>query len=783
MQIKLLSLATILLLICTSLPAQQKIVSIKGRVFNEFGQPVSDVYVSLDSCDIHALSDANGFFLLQTKPWKNCSVHFKHIAYHKRVIGPLNFSSTKQVKLDSVTLSAKIHSTEAAIITASRADQTITQIALPFNYVPRMDIIARNAKTSAEVLREETGLFIQKTNHGGGSAIIRGLSSNRILLLIDGVRLNNAAYRLGNHQYLTTVDNNSLERIEVLRGPASALYGSDALGGTVNLLTTKPFFSENSDFFSINGFTRIASADHEKTIHSDFIFSSQKFFFQSSISFKDFSDLRRGANSSHPELELSTKGLYQSPTGFSGWDFHSKLAYSLSKEQIIALVLQHSAQEDVPRYDKYENNHYYKWLYTPQNRNLAYLYYENSSFLPYMNNLKITLSMQHQEEGRQIQKSMIQNLKKEQDNVNSYGLSVQTASHFANHQINAGLDFYHDFVNSSRRIFNTNEVFLYKDRFARFPDASTYNRFGLYLQDEIELTNKITLRAGGRYSYQKAKFTIPVDSSSGILKGNYMPSFQSFVGNLGVSFKIDEGLSINGNISQGFRAPNLSDFAKLGSSKGSVYEVPNPALAPEKIINFEFGLKYTKQKFRARLNIFYSILNDLIESAPTTYADKPEISIDSVTYKIKSKQNIGNGFISGGEISALIKFTESISLNSNLTYIYGQNQSSAEPIGGIPPLFGMVGLLKNFQKSRIEGYMRFALAQKRLSDDDRDDPRIPSNGTPGWFTMNLRGKYEVNSWFSVQAAIENILDLNYREHGSGINGAGRNFILSLHFRN
>lgn len=749
---------------------------IEGFVLDTFGNPIPDVHVEIPKLNLGDNSDSEGHFNLTKVPNGKHKVTFSHISFETKTLRNLKVQGGKN--LGKITLEPKIFELEEFVVTATRNKKRTVDVSVPLNIVEQEVIQKRNAKTSAEALREETGVFVQKTNHGGGSAILRGLSSNQILLLVDGIKLNNSTYRLGNHQYLTTVDNNSIQRIEVVRGPTSVLYGSDALGGTINLLTQKPsLLTKDSEFqFSgkVNG--RFASADQEKTTRGQFSIFNNKFAFQSGFSYKNYGDLKRGSFSGDSKLETSTNGKKQSPTGFDAIDFDGKLIYQFTESQSIVLAHQTSRQFDVPRYDKYESGSNVLWIYKPQNRYLTYLNYENSLQSKFVKFLKASVSYQIQEEGRETQKTVTSEIEKEKDQTKTLGFTLQLNSNYENNFFTYGFDFYKDKVQSEAKNYSAENVFLSQAERGRFPDGSDYKSLGVYLQDEIRFTEKFTTILGTRYSFFDTKFTIPFDSSATLNLGTVEQDFQSLTGSVGFNFQTAKNIFLNANVGQAFRAPNLSDLTKLGESKGNTYEVPNTELEPEKMLSFDAGFKTNFSKFRSDFSVFYAKVTDLIGSADATFNGSPTID-DSI--KVKSKQNIGNAYLTGVESSFKYFFEGKTNLYGNLTYTYGQNTTLDEPVGGVPPMFGLLGFNWENENFSVDSFARFATKQDRLSEDDKDDTRIPEGGTPSWYTLNLRLGKKFGEHFYGQFSVENIFDYNYREHGSGVNGSGRNFILSF----
>jgi len=787
LNIKLIRKIFFISCICTFLLnrtySQQNTGNIKGHIEDYQNKPVPHVNITVLGTDKGTSSDESGYFFIKNILPGKYDIKFSHISYKTRLIKEIEVNPNQTVDIGNVRLRYKIYSSEEITITASKIEKNVYDVPNPVNLINEDQITKRNAKTSSEALREEPGVFVQKTNHGGGSAIIRGLSSNQILLLVDGIRLNNSTYRLGNHQYLTTVDYNCLDRIEIVRGPASVMYGSDALGGIINLITQRPSTKKMGDELDYNFrfYGRSASADDEKTARAEFSIYNKNIALLLGISYKNFGDLRRGPNSSHPEIENSTNGLYQSPSGFSQNDFDAKFFYKPDDNQELIFAFQMTRQKDVPRYDKYENNDYMTWIYTPQNRYLTYIAYKKQSLNKYINSINFTLSYHRQEEGREIQKKSYTDFRKEIDKVGTLGLNIILNSKYKRHNINYGIELYLDNVQSKRTITDAETKTTKRDNRGRYIDGSEYNSTGIFVQDEISISRKFTAVAGLRYSYFSTNFTFPNDSASGF-SGKYEQNFKSFTGSTGLIYRLTPQVNLNLNISQGFRAPNLSDISKFGESKGSVYEVPNTNLKPEQMLSFDIGTKLKYNKLIADIFVYYSKISDLLASADALYKGSPTIEKGGEAYKVKTKKNIGNGFIQGFESYLSYEAGKGLFLYTNFTYTYGQNTTLDEPIDGIPPAFGLAGIKWNNQKYYLDFYTRFATKQDRLSSDDMDDPRIPDKGTPGWHTINLRTGMKFNQDLYIQLSLENILDYNYREHGSGINGPGRNFIITFEYK-
>jgi len=779
-KLKMVGLIWLGLVVATAIASSGEI---SGVVVDEEQKPVVNAHVFLNPGNRATTSDLEGRFSFENVAPGRYRCKIDHIGYQVKYLRDLEIQAGAVFNLGSIVLRSRVIGLEGVIITATRNERRLFEVAQPINVVSAAQIRQRNAKTSAEALREESGIFVQKTSHGGGSAIIRGLSSNQVLLLVDGIRLNNSLYRLGNHPYLTTVDNYSLQQIEIVRGPTSVLYGSDALGGTINLITKMPTMQSTDYVFKYRVSGRYASADAEQTLRTEASLNQAQLAWQGGFSWKSFGDLKRGGNSHYPQLEKSTNGIVQTPTAFRAYDFDTKLAYEITPSQLLIGAFQSTRRMEIPRYDKYEGNNFYRWIYHPQNRDLAYLRYENNLQKKYLNSYALTLSLQRQIEGRETQPTSTEPLTREKDTAITPGLNVYLHSKLKSHLLTYGCEFYFDKIASERFTVFPGTGRTEKEMQARYPDGAVYQSFGAFIQDEIFLTARWEVLAGLRFSAFHTEFTLPDDPQTILNLGKIHQNFQALTGSVSAIYKVTDRFHINTNIGQAFRAPNLSDLSKFGESKGMTFEVPNPELEPEKMMSYDIGLKGDFSRWQMMFSTYYAQITDLLASAEATFNGRKTIGVAPNEYQVKAKQNIGSAYIYGFESAFNWHVYQNLGIHTNFTYTYGQNTTQNEPVGGIPPLFGVFAVQWRDARTYFDGYLRFAGAQRRLSADDLDDPRIPPGGTPRWYTFNGRVGFQLFRSLNVQLAIENILDFNYREHGSGVNGPGRNFIVGCELRN
>ncbi len=755
------------------------------------GRPLAFADVVVRDQGRGAVANKDGFFLIENIPAGSQRILVNRMGY-------ASDSTTVEILASSSTthdfvLVARDHESSKPVRIG--ATQRVSRKG-PFSssHMSGISVRDRAAKTPAEALREEPGVFVQKTNHGGGSAVLRGFSSNQILLMVDGIRLNNSTFRLGNHQYLATVDPFSLHSIQVYRGPNSVAYGTDALGGVINVDTWAARQEPGRKGFkwATHGAVRYATIDGEKTTHLRALLLDDSWNGTIGLSGRRFGDLKRGANSTEPSIENATNGTEQSPSGFDAWDVDAKLRWIATPRDHLTFAYQRGEQIEVPRYDKYENEGFDRWVFDPQVRELAYARYLHGRWNgdPLF---QLTLSRNLQEEGRETRPDPGDDLTVEHDRVTTWGANAE-GYWIPNraHRVVFGGDLYADDVESARERRAPGGA-VTRDAQGRFPDGATYQSGGIFLLEQFRPSSgrfaRAELDAGLRYSWFDATFT-PSDPDL-VPEGseNVSQTFDALTGSLGGVYRLGDPAGrfrVHGNVSQAFRAPNLSDITKLGESKGTTYEVPNYGLDAEKVVSYELGLsgraRPGKWMTDWQLAGFYSQIIDLLASADTALAGERFLIEGSDTLKIKTKKNVGKAFIRGAELSLQTKRKPWL-VRANATITYGENTTLVEPVGGVPPAFGLVSVRYSAGSGRsIRLYSRWALEQNRLSSDDLDDPRIPPGGTPGWMTWNVActfGLYRLPGNPRLNVNLENLLDTNYREHGSGVNGPGRNLVLSL----
>ena len=605
-------------------------------------------------------------------------------------------------------------------------------------------------RNAPEALFYTPGVFVQKTNHGGGSPFIRGLTGNQTLLLIDGIRLSNATARYGPNQYFNTIDVFSIEKMEVMRGTGSVQYGSDALGGTIQSFSHELFASEKPGWGSTL-VSRIVTQGMEQSMHTSANYSSRNMAFRAGLTLRNFGDLVGG----------DTTGR-QSPNGYKEHNYYLKGKIFLSNQTTITISYQSVHQIDIPIYHKIALEDYAINKFDPQKRKLAYLRVNREFNEGLFKSAVITIASQHTEEGRESLKNGSSILRSENDKVQSLTFSAEAYATNGNvWSANSGLEVYNDHVNSSR--FDTdlsNAVILTKR--GLYPDGASLASIAFFTIHTFDLPEwKFT--AGARLN----TFIIKVKDD---VIGSTKLTPSAVVGNIAILRKLNAKSNLFLSLNSGFRAPNIDDLGTLGIVDFR-YETSNFSLKPEHSFQYQIGYKYHDRKLRGEFYLFRNELYNLIV--------RNKMEGDSIDgYQVYQKENAERAYIQGIETVWDFSFNSALSFYGSITYTYGWNISKGEHVRRIPPLFGRLAAEYKLKNWWINLEWQAAGKQNRLAQGDKDDNRIPVGGTPAWNIINIHSGYTIR-FFTIDLSLQNLLNKDYRIHGSGVNGYGRSVFLSL----
>ncbi len=649
----------------------------------------------------------------------------------------------------------------------------------------RLLLDERMARTLPEALEEEPGVMVQKTSHGQGSPYIRGFTGYRTLLLVDGIRFNNSVFRSGPNQYFGTLDPLSLGRIEVLRGPASVLYGSDAVGGAILAFTPDLPSLGPGNRFRGRTILRWASAERTRLGRQEAMGSLMggKIRFLAGADLKYFGDLQGGRST----------GKWPH-TGYTEWDGDAKIEYHPDRKSKFVFLHQHVRQDDAWRTHKTIFGKSWKGTTVgselrrslDQERDLTYLQYRARDLGPALSSFTASLSLHTQKEERV--RDRLRSGQPRHDlqgfRVDTWGAWIQGVTPTEAGEWTWGAEFYRDGVQSHKREWR-NGVFHGASIQGPVADDADYTSLSLFLRDELDLGRGFDLAAGARYTWDRVKAHSVQDPTTGNRMG-LGDRFDAVVGSLRATWRPGGGdEAVYAGLSQAFRAPNLSDLTRFDSARSNEIETPSPGLDPEHYLTFEIGGRVEEGPFRGEADYFYTWIRDMIIRRPTGRVIGGDNEV--------TKENAGDGYVHGIEGRFSWEFLPGLSFFTAGTWIYGAvdtyptslPQKKRQPLSRLMPPSGNFGLRWEApeRKAWAEALVLWAAKADKLNARDRaDTQRIPPGGTPGYVVLGLRGGWEFKKDMILSLALENVTDKDYRIHGSGQNEPGTNLVAGLDIR-
>jgi hemoglobin/transferrin/lactoferrin receptor protein len=700
------------------------------------------------------------------------------------------------------------------VISAHKMEEPSTSVAQQVELIPLRQIEQLSAPTMAEVLQGSGHVFIQKSQQGGGSPVIRGFEASRILLVVDDVRLNNLIYRSGHLQNIITVDRYSLERVEILFGPSSTVYGSDALGGVVHMRTKSPRFATGTDKFLFTGNTllRYASANQGKTGHVDFTIGGKKFSSLTSFTFSDFDDLRMGKQEGvidsvfgkryyyvqrfgdKDSLVLNDDPYLQRFSGYWQYDVVQKFAYRQSEKVTHSLNLQLSNSSDIPRYDRLTDKgandsglRWAEWYYGPQLRTLIAYDLTATDLSGFFNRMNIGLNAQHVEESRHQRRFSSNNLDNRIEKVDVMGYYFGLQKSSAAHHLRIGAEGQFNTLKSTA--FRKNIVTGQESPLdTRYPDGNnTMHHHGLYVTHTWNIHRKWILNDGGRFQISRLH--------SEFLNKDFFPfpfnetrqNNRAVTGNIGIIFLPDSQWKVSAMISSGFRVPNVDDLGKVFESTRGKIIVPNKDLKPERTYNGDFSVsKIFLNKIKWENHAFYTLFRNAIITDKFTFNGQDSILYDGVMSAVYANQNKRKAFLTGFSSVLMADISSRFSFFASVSYTYGRIQTDTGhvPLDHIPPIYGRTELSYTLSKWCLTFSVDYN-GWKRLKDyylqgEDNQQYATPE-GMPAWYIFNIDAVWRVHSRWQLQAGCTNLLDTQYRLFASGINAPGRSIFAVLKF--
>ncbi|GAB5400943.1 MAG: TonB-dependent receptor [Aureisphaera sp.] len=716
---------------------------------------------------------------------------------------------------NKVVLAVSRSNLDEIVISISKFGQSKRDIPQQITAVTSEDVLFRNPQTAADLLESSGQVYVQKSQLGGGSPLIRGFSTNRLLITVDGTRFNTAIFRGGNVQNVISIDPFAVERTEVILGPGSVVYGSDAVGGVMNFYTKNPSFSFEKGFdLSGNVTGRYATANEEKTGHFDLNIGGKQWAFLTSVSYSDFEDLKMGSNGPDDYLRNeyveTSNGVdtvvenddpeVQRFTGYDQVNFMQKIRYMPSEQWDLNVGLFYTTTSDYPRYDRLIRKsdgqlRSAEWYYGPQewiSGNFQVSHQQDGVAL--FDDSKLTLSYQRFKESRHDRDFGDTILFEGDETVTALTGGLDFTKKVApKSTIFYGVEYVHNTVNSNASQTDITTGTSSKDA-SRYPDGSTWQSMAAYASLQAKLSSKTSFQGGLRYNH------ILIDAD--FTENNQFFDFPftgkkvntgALTGSAGVTWQASSTLGWRFNFGTAFRAPNIDDIGKIFDSEPGSVVVPNPEVEAEYSYNFEVGANLNfKDVVTFDLATYYTSLKDALVRRDFSLNGETQIEYQGELSNVQAIQNAGRSRVYGFEAGMEVNFSEALQLTSQLNITEGyteEEDGSRVPVRHIAPMFGNSHLLFKKEKWKLDGFVEYNgqfdfedLAPSQQNNaflyalDDNGNPYAPS-----WYTVNFAGQYQITEALQLTATLENLTDQRYRPYSSGIAAPGRNLIVAASY--
>ncbi|WP_049782667.1 TonB-dependent receptor domain-containing protein [Maribacter sp. HTCC2170] len=773
-------------------------------------EPIVNVAIFNSDKSKTTLSDFNGKCDL-TAFSTNERITFKHISYEV-----FKASKAQLIRNSSRALMVlKPEQLDEVVMSISKWEQQKKDIPHKIASLNARSIAFANPQTSADLLQNSGKVFVQKSQLGGGSPMIRGFATNRLLLTVDGVRMNNAIFRGGNIQNVIAIDPYTIKNTEVIFGPGSVIYGSDAIGGVMNFYTQKAGLSNTDSLsFSGNANYRFATASSENTAHIDFNLGKKKWAYLTSITYNSFDDLKMGKNGPDSYLRnnyvRTTNGIdelvtnkdpqKQVSTGYNQLNLMQKITHRPNNNWDMNVGLFYSETSDYSRYDRLirpastgEGLRSAEWYYGPQKWFMGNVQVNKKGKGKFYDGLKITTAYQYFEESRNDRGFQDPMLYSTKEMVNALSTNID----FENKKIGDlrlyyGAEYVYNYVNSegSHKNINSNTTL---EGASRYPDGSSWQTTAGYLNGEYKAKPNFTLLSGLRYShvwinadFDKTFYPFPFDDAN--------LSTGALTGSLGFSWFPRANLQVTFNGSTGFRSPNIDDVGKVFDSEPGSVVVPNPDLEPEYAYNVELGIqKNFKDKIVFKGAAFYTYLVDALVRRDYLFNGQSQIEYNGEMSNVQAMQNAAKAYVYGFEFGLEAFLSENLSLVSNLTLTEGIEEDefgTDTPARHVAPTFGDLHLIWKNQNLKMDAFINYngEIENYDLAHSEQNKAYIyakDANGlpySPSWYTLNIRSQYNITHSLKLSCTVENITNQLYRTYSSGIAAPGTNLILGLGYK-
>lgn len=770
------------------------------------GRPLN--LVSLSSANPLASATTNTRGQVDISDFKGSdAIEFRLLGYQGIT---LSYNALKELDF-TIALSQSLFSLDEIVVSATRWEQNKREVPNKITSINVKQIELQNPQTAADMLGNTGEVFIQKSQLGGGSPMIRGFATNRLLYSIDGVRMNTAIFRAGNIQNVISVDPFSIETSEVFFGPGSNIYGSDAIGGVMIFRTLTPQLSENKDpLVKGKALARYSSANNEITGHFDVGIGWQKWAFTSSVTNFNFGNLMQGSRGPDDYLKryyvkrvdsvdrvfVNENPRLQTPSGYTQTNIMQKVRFKPDEKWDFNYGFHYSETSEYARYDRMAElskdglPNSAVWNYGPQKWMMNHLEITHSDPNPVYDQLVIRVAYQKFEESRIDRKFNNNRLRTQLEEVEALSFNADFLKRSGKNNFFYGIEaVVNDVVSTGSAVnIKTGKPVDVPDR---YPD-SKWKTYAAYINYQYRLSQQLLLQAGGRYSqyfinsdFDKLLAFYPFDYKEvEVNKG-------SPTGSVGAVYTPTDKWTLSTSLSTGFRAPNVDDIGKMYDFKAGDVIVPNPDLKAEYAYNGEINItKVFGSSVKFDITGFYTYLDNAIVRREYTVNGQDSIIYNGEMSKVFALQNAADAFVYGINAGLEIKLPEGFGISGRYNYQFGEEEmedGTTSRSRHSAPSFGYAKLTYNANRLDMQFSAVFngKIDHKDMNIEEQQKTSIyaaDKDGNPyvpSWTILNFKAMYRLTDMWTISAGLENITDRRYRTYSSGISAPGRNMVLSL----
>jgi hemoglobin/transferrin/lactoferrin receptor protein len=792
------------LVLLLSLAAQAQTITVRDNISS---QPLEDATVSAAGSRASAVTDAGG--RADCSAFADAdSIRIQLIGYRPATAARAQWSRPGfTVYLERAPLALG-----DVVVSATRWKQPERDVPERSVRVREADAQLANPQTAADLLASSGEVAVQKSQLAGGSPMIRGFATNRVLIAVDGVRMNTAIFRSGNVQNVISLDPQATERTEVLFGPGSVMYGSDAIGGVMSFTTLTPRLSQDGrTLLSGHAALRGSTANGEKTGHADLLIGLDRWGFATSVTYSDFGNLVMGSHG--PDAYLRTRSVEringvdsivtnadaqeQVPSGYSQVNLLQKIRFRPSDAWDFTYGAQYSATSDYARYDRLLRPkgsllRSAEWYYGPQIWMLHSLTATNRGGSALWDEAGATAAYQYFKESRHDRDYRKTTKYHRTERVDAYSANLDFTKAIAPaHGLSYGAELLLNRVGSTGEDENVATGAVVPGA-TRYPDGATWSSLAAYAGYRWAALEALSLQAGLRVS----RVTLDADFDTTFYPFPFTSASMrnsAVNGSLGAVLTPMEALRFTAVLSTGFRAPNVDDAGKVFDSSPGYVVVPNPDLKPEYAYNAELGMTVLLDDvLKLDLTGFYTLLRDALVKRNFTLNGRDSILYDGAMSRVQAMQNAAKAYVRGVQARAELRLPAGFGLSSHLTAMRGTEQMDDGSTGTLrhaPPVFGSTHLTYTRHRLEVDCYADYSgeVSAEDLSPglEGRDYLyALDGNGrpyAPSWYTLNIKARVMILDALQLTAGVENLTDQRYRTYASGITAAGRNVIAALRF--